>query len=537
MPTNSPHPTPVDDRAQRGDTRARRIRRDAAGRAVERQLFVTGGLAGLLTATAMLVIRRLTGQESLVELIAESLLQLMPVFVFEFFLRLLQGLAKPLLLVGVVVGFVLTLAGLARIDRGPTQAIRGRRRLGRIAGLTAGIWIPTTLFALVATSVFNGVRLSNGGLIQLIFVLLGLAVVYAVALYALFPLVSLALSRSSTRVDVPPADLGRRRFIAQASLAAIALAATSYLGRFARGVTGGTAGGGNAIPDPITPNARFYRISKNFVDPSVDEETWTLSVTGFVATPLKLSYVEVLGLASVEQMTTLTCISNEVGGDLISNAVWTGVRLTDLLARAGVRPEASELVLYARDGYTESLPLSKALEQTTLLAWLMNGESLPERHGYPARLVVPGKYGIKNVKWLTKIELTAGDFKGYWQQRGWTDEATIKTLSRFDIPGSRVIVPLGPVELGGVAFAGDRGISRVEVSADGGATWGDVDQLQTIGPLAWAIWRSTWNPPALGAYALRVRATDGTGAVQSAEDMKPIPTGASGYHVIEIGVT
>jgi hypothetical protein len=241
-------------------------------------------------------------------------------------------------------------------------------------------------------------------------------------------------------------------------------------------------------------------------------------------------------MPSQQQMATLTCISNEVGGDLISNAEWTGIRLAELLAKAIVQSTASEVVLYAKDGYTESFPLSKALAPTTMLVYLMNGVSLPKRHGFPARLIVPGKYGIKNVKWLTKIELTAGDYKGYWQQRGWTEDATIKTISRFDVPESRSIVPLGPIELGGVAFAGDRGISQVEISVDN-ADWQAVDELTAVSPLSWSLWRSTWNPPSSGTFSLRVRATDGAGAVQSADKAKPIPTGASGYHKISIGVT
>ena len=207
---------------------------------------------------------------------------------------------------------------------------------------------------------------------------------------------------------------------------------------------GGAIGGGNdSIPEPVTANGQFYLISKNFVDPKVAEDDWGLEITGFVQNRMKLTYLDLFNLPSQQQMATLTCISNEVGGDLISNAVWTGVKLADLLTAAVVQSTASEVVLYAKDGYTESLPLSKALAPTTMLVYLMNGVSLPKRHGFPARLIVPGKYGIKNVKWLTKIELTAGDFKGYWQQRGWTEDATIKTISRFDVPASRAIVPAG----------------------------------------------------------------------------------------------
>ena len=171
-----------------------------------------------------------------------------------------------------------------------------------------------------------------------------------------------------------------------------------------------------------------------------------------------------------------------------------------------------------------------------MLAYLMNDKPLPKRHGYPARLIVPGKYGIKNVKWLTRIDLVASDFKGYWQQRGWTDDGTIQTMSRFDVPGARAIVPFGPIDLAGIAFAGDRGISAVEISDDG-ETWKPVDTIERVAPLSWAIWRFTWNPPKSGTYTLRVRATDGTGAVQTSSRRSPTPEGATGYHKLDIGVT
>jgi hypothetical protein len=276
-------------------------------------------------------------------------------------------------------------------------------------------------------------------------------------------------------------------------------------------------------------------ISKNFLDPEVDEGTWALEIAGAVANPRRFGYIDLLQLPATEQLTTLTCISNKVGGDLISNARWTGVPLAYLLAAAGPRPEAGELAIYAHDGYTESFPLSKALEPSTLAVYLMNGEPLPRRHGYPVRLVVPGKYGIKNVKWVHKIELISGDFKGYWQQRGWTDDATIRTMSRIDVPGSRAIVGRKPLEIGGIAFAGDRGISRVEYSVDG-VDWVEA-RIEQVAPLSWVIWRSTWNPPGPGTYRITVRATDGNGEAQTERVSKPIPDGATGLHSIEVGVT
>jgi hypothetical protein len=385
--------------------------------------------------------------------------------------------------------------------------------------------------------------ITNRSVAALALILLADAIVFVLALYLFFPLLRIAFNGESTRVDsrehvdAPPDDLGRRRLIALAATGAVTLASAAWVGRFVTGIRGGSIGGGsNAISEPITPNGNFYLISKNFVDPGVDEDDWRLRLTGLVETPRDIAFEDLLAMQRQDQLATLTCISNEIGGELISNAKWTGVRLADILALSGIQPNAAELALYADDGYTESFPLSKALEPTTMLAYLMNDQPLSKRHGFPARLIVPGKYGIKNVKWLTRIELVSGNFKGYWQQRGWTDDATIQTMSRFDVPGARAIVPLSPVELAGIAFAGDRGIRAVEISADGD-TWLPVDTIERIAPLSWVIWRFTWNPPKSGTYTLRVRATDGTGAVQTSDRRDPIPDGATGYHKLDIGVT
>jgi DMSO/TMAO reductase YedYZ molybdopterin-dependent catalytic subunit len=512
--------------------------RRAGERGLQVRLFLTGLLAGLVTVVVMLALRAVTETASLVEIAGEAALQVMPISLFEVLLRTLQETAKPLLFASVIGVFVLLGGGIARLDSGPARRLTISARARRIAFLAVGIWVPAAILTVLVASL-GTTTLSNQSLLALGTVLLVDALTYALALYLLYPLVARTLERSSTRVDIdePPENLGRRRLLARAASGAVALGSVAYLGRYVSSIKGGALGERGGIPEPITPNDDFYVISKNFVDPRLDADDWELEISGFVDRPLRLSHAALLAMPTVEQLTTLTCISNEVGGDLISNARWTGVRLADLLQQAGIQPYGSEVALYASDGYTESFPLSKALEPTTLLVYLMNGEPLSKKHGYPARLIVPGKYGIKNVKWLTKIELIAGDFKGYWQKRGWTDEATIKTMSRIDVPAPRAIVPFSPLEIGGVAFAGERGISSVEFSDDNGATWRSVDQLQPIALLSWVIWRSTWNPPGRGAFTLRVRATDGSGALQVADKEKPIPTGASGYHKVDVGVT
>jgi DMSO/TMAO reductase YedYZ molybdopterin-dependent catalytic subunit len=363
--------------------------------------------------------------------------------------------------------------------------------------------------------------------------------VFTLAVYLIYPVLSgqWPRARDELIVDHPPESASRRALLGKAATGAIALVGVAYVGRFVVDTrSGSVGGGGDEVSLPITPNDEFYTVSKNFVDPNVGLGGWELQVNGLVNQQLTFSYDDLLAMPSVEQMATLTCISNEVGGDLIGNAVWTGVRLSDILARTGFNPTTEKIAFFGADGYSDSFELSKALEPTTIVAYLMNGERLPDSHGFPARLIVPGKYGIKNGKWLRRIQLVT-DYRGYWQERGWTDIATIKTLSRFDVPGARAIVPLGPVDLGGIAFAGDRGIGHVEYSTDDGATWVEADQLQVISPLSWAIWRAVWTPSGEGAYELRVRATDGNGEVQYAERADPVPDGASGYHRRVIGVT
>src|SRR5262249_45098901 len=193
-------------------------------------------------------------------------------------------------------------------------------------------------------------------------------------------------------------------------------------------------------------------------------------------------------LPAVEDYRTLVCISNEVGGDLIGNAHWRGVRLRDLLERAGPAPGAVKVVFTCADDYTDSIHFEKAMQPETLLVYEMNGEPLIPKHGYPARLLVPGIYGMKNVKWLRKIEVSDRDFRGFWQQRGWDDEAVIKTMSRIATLSSFSTVDAEPLMIGGRAVAGDRGIQSVEVSVDNGQTWQEGELKPPLGAYTWGLW-------------------------------------------------
>lgn len=232
-------------------------------------------------------------------------------------------------------------------------------------------------------------------------------------------------------------------------------------------------------------------------------------------------------LPSVEQYATLACISNEVGGDLIGNALWRGVRLKDLLERAALKEGTVDIALKASDDYTDSIPLDRAMNESTILVYEMNGEPLAPAHGFPLRLIVPGIYGMKNVKWITRIEAVNYDLKGYWQRRGWNDRAEYKTMSRIDAPDSAVS---GDTTIAGIAFAGDRGISKVEVSTDGGKSWEEAEIKPPLSPITWALWHKRWAPGNPGKHKIVVRATDGSGTTQTAQYAPPAPDGSSGYH-------
>lgn len=285
----------------------------------------------------------------------------------------------------------------------------------------------------------------------------------------------------------------------------------------------------------ITSNEDFYNVDINVVKPMVDGERWRLKVHGLVDRPLELSYMGLQeGFEVVEMAHTLTCISNEVGGDLISTAVWRGVRLRDVLEKGGLQEGVVDIVFRAAEGYSDSIPLEKALEPTTLLVFGMNGVALPKEHGFPVRVIVPGIYGMKNVKWVTEIEAVATDYQGYWMVRGWSDEARIKTESRIDAPQDGATVREGST-IAGVAWAGDRGVERVEVSTDRGTTWQPAQLKRELSPLAWRLWAVSLPPGGKGRRIM-VRAVDKTGSVQTSQSSPPHPDGASGYHVIEVDI-
>src|SRR5881394_2499584 len=295
-----------------------------------------------------------------------------------------------------------------------------------------------------------------------------------------------------------------------------------------------------SIVQPITPNELFYCVTKNVIDPKVNIDLWHLEIGGLVQNAATWRLEDLLGFKPTTQETTLICISNGLDAGLISNAVWKGLPLRDLLDQAGVLSGAARVRLHGVDNYTDTIPLEKAMEPTTLLAYEMNGAQLPDRHGYPLRVIVPGYFGEKNVKWLTRVEVNDANAKGFYEAQGWGPDFTTPTRSRVDVPEDWAFVSLGkltaPLEVKGVAYGGHRGISRVELSFDGGQSWSDAEIYYSGGNLAWSLWKAQWTPARAGDYPLLVRATDGEGNVQEWEEARGPFSGVSGLHKINVRV-
>src|SRR6266550_8557665 len=294
------------------------------------------------------------------------------------------------------------------------------------------------------------------------------------------------------------------------------------------------------IVQPITPNDLFYCVTKNVVDPKVNEHVWRLEVNGLVQTRQTYKLDRLKSLPAVEQETTLMCISNGLDAGLMSNAKWKGVPMKVLLAAATPVAGATKVRLHGVDNYTDTFPLEKALDPTTLVVYEMNGETLPDRHGFPARVIVPGYFGEKHVKWITRIEVADESAIGFYEKQGWGPDFIVPTRSRFDEPDhestfTSTIAAKG-IPVRGVAFGGDRGITRVEASFDDGKTWQDAKLDYPGTKLTWALWSYDWRPPGPDNYTLVVRATDGEGAVQEWDEERPFKSGTTGFHKIMVYV-
>lgn len=486
--------------------------------------------------TAVLIALRLTLDAMVItEIMADWFTRLLPSSVFDFFIERLLFNAKRLLYVMVFLGQI-GVGGLIGVvyAKYVEDATEQEGVVKRAVYLALGVW---AVLALALTPLLGGGFL--GGNVTDGAFTYSLVLLFAVFAFALTTTQILALSGSASGMGY---NASRRNFLQKAvvfaGLAVVGGIAVqtvlTNLSRLAPSVSRPTG----KLSTPVTPNDEFYFVSKSAVVSNIDVGAWTLSVEGDrVGNPLKITYDELLAMPAIEEYVTLTCISNPLGGDLISNALWKGVPLKLILDEAGLAEGTERIAFYAHDGYFDSFPLDIARREEVIVAYNMNGVPLPNAHGFPARIIVPGLYGMENVKWLDRIEPVDASFRGYWQRRGWQDTAVIKTMSRFDLPVDGTRLPVTEVEVGGVAFAGTRGISRVEVSLDDGATWRDAEFEPALSDYAWVIWRVSWPSPMPGDPTLVVRATDGTGTRQDERRTSTLPSGATGWHRIDVVLT
>ena len=489
------------------------------------QGFVSGSIAGLALVALMYLANLLLGLRPLPQLLNQPILSLMPGFVFGFLIDTLQHAGKVVEEFGLIVAMVIALGAL-----GAAWALAGLRWHSQYLNLVCaaiGWAVVSAMLLPISGSGFLG--LNDGPATPIIWA----------ALFAVYGVVLQMGSGSPSSLDA--ADAGRRQMLT-------ALPVT--IGALSLGVLGirlvpdwykaifnpPEAGLAGASPD-VTPVGNFYVVSKNFSDPVVDAQSWSLSVGGLVDKPMRLSLVDLRGLTATSQYVTLECISNNVGGDLMSTGSFTGVSLRDLLAMAHPRSNGTWAAFKARDGYTESLPMSLVQSAPEILvAYDLDGSPLPSSHGFPARILIPGHYGMKGPKWLDGIDLVDRESGGYWEQQGWDHNAVVKTTARFDVPREGDTVKVGIVSMAGVAYAGNRGISKVEYSTDGGGSWSAAQLGTPLSALTWVAWTANWLQNSQGAYRLMVRATDGTGATQDQHGSASYPSGASGYHTIHVDV-
>ncbi|HEY3993035.1 MAG TPA: molybdopterin-dependent oxidoreductase [Ktedonobacteraceae bacterium] len=524
--------------------------------------FWAGLGAGVFASGVMLFLNATLGGLSLPQEFGSELLALMPPPAFAFFHQLLGENAKYYFFGIVLIGqcFVFALGGAlynhyANAKNQPLRLVHGLL-LALILWLAAGlILLPLTRSGVFGANLAVGL---TGGMFSLAAVGLVFGILFVFAqrwIVAPIQTSDPARARANDEAEQP----ARRALLKQGAIVAgvvlVGVAAWKFV---SQGVGGASVpvtqllqtyrskitpppepNYGTIVPQQllspeVTSNDQYYIVSKNLTDPTVSSQGWNLQVTGQVEHPYTLSYQELLAFPMQTQYESMECISNNVGGSYMSNGLWEGVRLADLLEKARVKPGATKVVLHASDDYADSIHLSKALETTTLVAVRMNNVTLPDGHGYPARVLVPGIYGMKHVKWLTKIEVVNYEFQGYWQQRGWSDPAPVRLTSRIDTPLDGSSVSARSMNyIAGVAFSGNQGISEVDVSVDDGKTWQRATLKRPLSQFTWVLWEIPWQPQP-GTYTIVVRAVDLQGNVQDPHEESTLPDGASGYHSITI---
>ncbi|HKE71694.1 MAG TPA: molybdopterin-dependent oxidoreductase [Nocardioidaceae bacterium] len=493
---------------------------------------VAGALAGVAgLAVAELIAGWLHTRLSPVVAVGESIIELTPGQVAERAINAVGQADKPLLVTGVVTGVLVVSAAAGVI---------GTRRWG----LGAAILVAMT--AIGALAVLTRADAEDVDVLPVM--LAGLA---SLAVYGW--LVPRAVAASAVDADA----MTRRQFLQATGIVLASAAVVGALGRWAAQARSTVEAARNALrlnlrqpPTPqgvnlgidgvtpwVTPNDEFYRIDTTLSPPLVEPKDWELRIHGMVDHEVTLTYRDLIDRGLAGAWITLCCVSNEVGGDLISNAWWSGVRIDDLLADVGVSPHADAVLSTSHDGWTCGTPLAALTDgRHAMLAVAMNGQPLPIEHGFPVRMVVPGLYGfVSATKWVVDWEVTRFDqFTAYWTERGWSQEAPVKTQSRIDTPRGGANLNAGTVTIGGVAWAQHRGIAAVHVRVDEGE-WMPARLAADPSIDTWVQWVVEWQAEP-GDYQLMVRATDDTGETQTGQVQGVVPDGATGWHTIDVSV-
>lgn len=478
--------------------------------------FLAGGIAMIGTLLTLQLLTRLTDIKPLAETLADGLLLVLPVDMFSQLKSALGDQAKTWLFIGILLGFL-----LLGIALGGWITAGGTRWFQRMyqAGAALFVVAVTLLYLIDRNQLRDNFLLTVASL--------------AIAAF-LFSWIMHLLLESQTGT----ASQSRRRAIGTI----IAGAGAVVIGRdvwslWQRQASTQTELAEDSITPAITPNDDFYRISKNFVDPDNDRDpNWTIDVSGLVDHPGDWSYEQFADLGFDHTITTMLCISYQIGGNLIGTAEWSGVPMATALDAVGASGQF--VIFHGADEYETSVPMDRCRHPQAWLVWGMNGEPLPEKHGAPVRAIIPGLYGMKSVKWLTGIEVSNEDRLGYWEQRNWTNIAQVKPMSRIDYPRRSTNLNEGTIPVRGIAFGGDAGLSGVEVSTDGGDTWQEARITEQPNPdgIAWSLWQYDWPAPA-GTHELIVRMIAADGTTQTDDSASPLPDGASGWHRVEVFVS
>jgi DMSO/TMAO reductase YedYZ molybdopterin-dependent catalytic subunit len=570
----------------------------------KKKLFLGGLAAGAIAVAVSLLVRLFAGGLFLSEIASQTLFSLTPGQIESRAVETLGPLAKYSALIGAVVANTILygLISLLSLSSGRLYSrLRSKGYIGNaiqssVLAYVILLFVGAILFALAETDIQT--KFSSIGMLSIYLILPNIAFGFVLCSFyertlpsSQRPIMfskkkrtgssSTTAPTSSTTDKQTEIDYKKRQFLRAGVASAVALpilyfglgslisprqevqqSTSSLLSQFRRRSTEFKPIGfedprlGPLLTSEITPTELFYRIDKNPIVPVVMASTWKLTVKGLVAKPLEMKYTELRNMSSIEEFATLECVSNKLDGDLISTAVWKGVRLKDILEKAQASPRAKYIVFRCYDGYDVGIPIERGFAEGTILAYDMNGASLTAEHGYPVRAIVPGLYGMMNPKWITEIELVDSIYEGYWQRKGWANNAKYNTHSFIVIPGnadvgkrfSNNISASGDiarsssassselVPIAGVAFAGDQGIAKVEVSTDGGANWKDARLKDALSPYTWVLWTADVNVTGKGNNHFKIiaRATDKTGKIQTAEIADPFPNGAAGYPVINV---